>query len=374
MLIFAGPIAQTFLAQSPAWTVLPVVAALMLGLAAGVQLGLLNTHQRIGALASLTALSSLIGAALGMALVWLWGSAALPLAVLALALAQWGLSRVFVNQLPKPSRVPDPVQLRQSRAELIRFGVPYTFSQLAGGIVQMGLPFLVLHELGQEEVGHYKAALLFSSAYIGFLLNALGQDFYPRLAGLKDQPGAFSASLDMQQRFVILLGSPLVTVSLAFAPMLIALLFSAQFAPTAGILSWQLLGDMFKFVAWVCGFAVLAGSSGRVYLLVEVVGGLLLLGFSWWGVRVYGLEGLGIGFLLAYMGYLVVLLGVLNHQRGWRPTRLNALLFGSAVGVALMVKWMPVPFNYWLALIWAMVCAWLLWRQGMRVDSAVSSA
>jgi PST family polysaccharide transporter len=367
MLIFARPIAQVFLAQSPAWTVLPVVGALLFSLASGVQLGLLNTHQRIGALAAVTALSSLIGGAVGMVSVWLWGSAALPLVVLALALAQWGTSWVFVNQLPRPSEAVDPAELRNARRELTRFGVPYMLSQLAGGAVQMGLPFLVLYALGQKEVGYYKAALLFSSAYIGFLLNALGQDFYPRLAALKDQPQAFNSSLDMQQRFVILLGSPLVVVSLAFAPMLIALLFSAQFAPAVGILSWQLLGDLFKFVAWVCGFAILAASSSRVYLMVEIMGGLSLLGFSWWGMWVYGLDGLGMGFCFAYMGYLAVLLGVLWCERGWRPARSQVSWFTMALGVALMVRVTSPPFSYLLALIWAMVCGLLLWKQATHI-------
>jgi len=366
MVLFHRPIADIFLANNPNWMVFGVVIALLFSLAAGVQIGSLNAYQRVGALARVTALSSVTGAAIGIVAVWIFGADALPIALISSPIAQWLFSRLFVNKMALPAGSPTREQIQQARVELLRFGLPYTASQLVGSAVQIGLPFLVLYELNQTSVGYYKAAVLFSSAYIGFLFNALGQDFYPRLSALKDQPDQFRAALDIQQRFVILLGSPLVTLSFALAPLLASLVFSKDFLPTVEILRWQLLGDLFKFMSWTLGFAVLAGSSSLMYFSVELIGGLLLLGLSWWGVRVYGLEGLGIGFMFTYIAYLGVLVLVLKRERGWQPALGNVGLFLLAVGVVVLVKFAPAPFNFWLALLWTFGCGVLLWKQVVR--------
>ncbi|MER3481878.1 MAG: hypothetical protein C4332_00605 [Meiothermus sp.] len=363
ILCFSQPIAHLMLAGSPAYEVVFVLIALLLSLAAGVQVGLLNAYHRVGALARITALSSGVGAVWGIGLVWLGREAALPLVVLGTPLAQLAAASWFARRLGLPGERPDPERVRKARGELLRFGLPFTGSQLVGSVVQLGMPFLVLYQLGQENVGYYRAAVLFSTAYIGFLLNALGQDFYPRLSALQDRPVAFQEAIHAQQRLVLLLGSPLVAGSLALAPMIVTLLFSPQFRPVVSILQWQLLGDLLRFVSWTLGYAVLARLSSRFYLLTETLGGGLLLGFSLWGMRQFGLQGLGMGWLATYAGYLLVVAWILTSKRIWAPTLSNMGLLLSGLGVAVAVRLAPEPWALAVAVSWGFVCALWLSRQ-----------
>lgn len=168
MLIFSQPIADHMLADSPLWVVVLVVLAMLLSLAAGVQIGLINAHHRVRLLAQVTAISSVFGAVWGVVLVWFWREAAIPWLVLGVPVAQIALSTYFVGEL-NLSRVPsNAAKVKEARVLLLRFGLPYTGSQLVGSAVQLAMPFLVLHQLGQENVGYYRAAVLYSTAYIGF--------------------------------------------------------------------------------------------------------------------------------------------------------------------------------------------------------------
>jgi O-antigen/teichoic acid export membrane protein len=371
MLLLSQPIAQFLLAGSSVWTVVCIVLALVLSIAAGVQIGLLNAYHRIGILARVTAFSSVAGALLGILAVWLWQTQGLPLVVLGVPLAQFILATFYNRRLNLPLAKVDPAEVKKARVALLRFGLPYTGSQLVGTAIQLGLPFLVLYQLGQESVGYYRAAVMFSVGYVGFLLNALGQDFYPRLSALKGQPQAFRQAIDAQQRFLLLLGTPLIALSIALAPFIIKVIFSSEFLPSLNILHWQLLGDLPKFVSWTLGYAVLAGLPSRSYLMTETVGGLALLAFSWFGMWRFGLEGLGIGFLLAYLVYLVFLTYLFVSKKLWLPLWSNIILLSVGMGVATVVRFLVEPWGLILALAWATICAVLLGRQILQRKAKV---
>lgn len=361
LLLFGQPIARFMLAESSTSILVWVVLALLLSLAAGVQIGLLNAHHRVEMLARVAAFSSIFGAAWGVGLVWLWREAALPWVLLGAPVAQLALSSYFVRSLYLPTEKPLPARVREARAHLLRFGFPYTLSQLVGSAVQLAMPFFVLHQLGQENVGYYRAAVLFSTAYIGFLLNALGQDYYPRLSALRDQPMALCQTIDLQQRFVLLMGSPLIAFSVALAPLMVTILFSVDFGPTVAVLQWQLLGDLLRFVSWTLGFAVLAVLPSRMYLLTETLGGGMLLGFCLWGMQQFGLRGLGIGWLLGYAGYLLVLVLILVSNKTWVPSWLNGGLLVLSLSVVALAQFFSESWALLIALAWALVCGlWLI--------------
>lgn len=360
ILAFSHPIAEHLLAGSPVWGVGLLALGLALSLAAGVQIGLLNAYHRVGLLAQVTALSSIFGAVWGITLVWFWRENALPWVVLGVPLGQFVLSRIFLGRLRMPLNKANSRDIKAARIELLRFGLPFVASQLVGSVVQLGMPFLVLHQLGQDEVGYYRAAILFSTAYIGFLLNALGQDFYPRLSALQNKPRAFCATLDIQQRFVLLIGSPLVVVSLALAPLAVSVFFSSEFKPAVDILRWHLLGDLFRFVSWTLGYAVLAGLPNRAYLITETLGGVCLLTFSLWGMDRFGTSGLGVGWLLTYFCYLIVTGIAVAFGLRWRPSLTNVFLFLCAIGVATATVALPEVGKIMLSLLWGLVCISLL--------------
>ncbi len=359
-------VAQFLLAGSPVWTVVWIVLALFLSMGAGVRIGLLNAYHRVGILARITAISSVTGAGWGILVVWLWRTQGLPLVVFGVPLAQFVLATFYSRRLNLPTTQVDPREVKKARDALLRFGLPYTGSQLVSTAVQLGLPFLVLYQLGQENLGYYRAAVMFSVGYVGFLLNALGQDFYPRLSALKDQPQAFRQAIDAQQRFLLLLGTPLIALSVALAPRILQVIFSSEFLPALDILHWQLLGDLPKFVSWTLGYAVLAGLPTRSYLMTETVGGLALLALSWLGMWQFGLEGLGIGFLLAYVLYLVFLTYLFLSKKLWSPLWSNVLLLVVGCAVAIVVRFLPEPWGLVLASAWTMVCAILLGRQVLQ--------
>jgi PST family polysaccharide transporter len=166
----------------------------------------------------------------------------------------------------------------------------------------------------------------------------MGQDYYPRVSALKDQPQALARLINEQHRLVMLLGVPMILGTLALVPWLVPLVYSKRFLPAVDILEWQLIGDLFKFSSWTMSFAVLGRCRPSLYFVLELTGGVATVATTWLAVRWFGLAGLGIGFLLTYIIYYVAVWLVVRRDIGLVFTASNRNMMLAAVGAALVIR------------------------------------
>jgi antigen flippase len=144
----------------------------------------------------------------------------------------------------------------------------------------------------------------------------------------------------------LLLAIPGVLGTLALAPAVIQLFYSPQFvAQSVPILRWICLGMVLRVISWPMGFILLAKGEGRLFLITEVVGGILQLGLMWLGLRLWHLPGTGVAFFLLYVFYAAGIYLVVRRLSGFRWSAANrrlALVF-VPVTVAVFVAWYFLP-------------------------------
>ena len=72
-------------------------------------------------------------------------------------------------------------QVRQEASALLKLGSAF----MASGLMTMGVAYvvrvIVLRKIGFEATGLYQSAWTLGGLYVGFILQAMGADFYPRL-------------------------------------------------------------------------------------------------------------------------------------------------------------------------------------------------
>jgi antigen flippase len=373
MAVFALPISRVMLGDAAHMdSVLLVAPAVILNLAAGVQTGLLNAYRRIGDLARVGMLGILIGTPVSLFVLWQWRERGIAPSVLASAVVTWAVSFYYMRvRVPVESGEIEAGELGQGLRSLLGFGVPYTASMLAGAGVLMLVPVLVLHRLGQEPVGFYRAASAISINYLGFLLTAMAQDYYPRVSAVDDQPDALIALIQEQLHLVLLLCGPIILATLALVPFLVPLVYSSRFGPAENLLEWQLIGDLFKFSSWTMAFVIMVRLGTKVFFCIEVFGGSLLLLVSWFAMPAFGLDGLGIGFTAASAAYCLLCLLLLRRHLGLRWSRQNTMLFLMNVGALIAVRALPylglvrfrMPFGLTLAFLLGGYSAMLIWQE-----------
>jgi PST family polysaccharide transporter len=331
MVPFQSEIARLFLGHhAPRFAVLFVCIAAIFTLFVGVQSGIFNATQRVRALVEYTVVTVIIGTLVELAVIRLGGVAAVPAAVACTCGAGFAISRLVNVRHRLPLNVGISWRdVRLQLAQLVRFGAPYTLSMAAGTGVMLALPAVVLHRLGASEVGFYQAAAAMGVTYLGFLLTAIGLEYFPRVSAAAASRRRVNEVVNGELRLVLLLATPVILAAIALAPAVVPLLYSAHFHPAAQILEWQLLGDIFRLVSWIAGFAILARSRSLVFALVEAVGGCLMLGSTWVGISTAGLPGIGLGYLAAYVLYAVVVWAVAARDFGLRMSPANLGLLGA---------------------------------------------
>ncbi len=347
-------------------------AALLLNLATGVQTSILNAHHRIADLARVGILNSVVGVPLTLLIIWLWRGQGVALAVIAGVGANWAISYYFVRgRTPAPRVAVSRREVFAAARTLLGFGVPFMASMLVGTGVLTLIPVLVLHALSREDVGFYRAASTISISYLGFLLTAMGQDYYPRVSAVSDQPELLVRLINDQLRLVLLLAGPIILGMLALVPYLVPLVYSPQFAPASNLLEWQLLGDLFKFSSWTMAMVVLTRMGSTAFFGLELLGGTLMLLTGWLGMRWFGLEGLGGSFLLSCCIYFSVCLFILRRKLGLRWTTENKLLFLLLVLTTFIIRGLPylglesfrTPVALAFAMLFGLGSVYVIWGE-----------
>ena len=323
-------------------TILLMGIALLFTVAGNIQVGTLNAYHRVASLAKNGVANTLLGGAATIGAVLIWRGRGIVVAVIAGSITSWVTSRYFLRREVGaiPVRAPRR-EVWQAARSLLHFGGPYTASMFVGTGVQLLLPMMVLHMLNAESVGYYRAAAGISVGYLGFLITAMGQDYYPRVSAASNHPATLVELINAQHRMVMLLAVPTILGTLALAPSLVPIVYSAKFVPTVEILEWQLIGDIFKFASWTMSFVILARCPTSVLFLTESIGGIATIASTWLAVKWFGLQGLGIGFVASYIIYYLVVSVITHREVPLVWTAANKRMITGAVLAALVVRALP---------------------------------
>lgn len=180
-----------------------------------------------------------------------------------------------------------------------------------------------------------------------------------------------------QHRLLLMLATPMLLAMMALGRWVLRLLFSEEFLEALHLLEWQLLTDLLRTTGWSLGFVVLARDS-RAYLLSELVGGAGLLIFGAAGLKMGGLDGLGVGMCASYAVYYVVVSFMVRRDLGlrWKPEnrRLFGLAVSSLLGLLLLgytrYAWLEPPVGVGLALLFGARYGRVVWEELRHTEEA----
>lgn len=290
-----------------------------LTVASGSQVAFLNGLRRIGSIAGVSVLSALLSTILGICAVALWGEQGILMFVLAGPFASFVLGHVFVARVPNSYAPPTPLtKLTKQWFALIRVGAAFMVAGFASTLGQFAVRTLVQRELGAEALGHFQAAWMISMTYIGFVLAAMGADYYPRLTAVIKDHAAVNRLVNEQSEVALMLAGPVFLAMLGLAPLVIKLLYSSQFNESIVVLRWQIFGDLLKVASWPIGFIILAAGDGRTFIRAEFLATAVFVGLSWFGIPIFGVSATGIAFLGMYAVLMPTVYWLAKRRSGFK--------------------------------------------------------
>lgn len=164
------------------------------------------------------------------------------------------------------------------------------------------------------EVGYYQAAFVIINTYIGLVFNALATEYFPRISAINDSPKELENAVRQQAYITTLLIIFIVAVFVVFVPMIVRLLYSKDFLIICKLLSWAMLGVVFKSASFTLGYVLLAKNDSRIFLKTSLFFNTILLILMIVGYETYGIEGIGIGYLVYFFIHFLVLKIISNRR------------------------------------------------------------
>lgn len=195
---------------------------------------------------------------------------------------------------------------------------------------------MIVRLIGFEAAGFYQSAWTLGGLYLGFILQAMGADFYPRLTAIATDNAVCNRMVNEQAQIGLLLVGPGVIATLTFAPMVIVLFYSAEFHAAGEVLRWICLGMTLRVITWPMGFIILAKGESTFFFWTELAWTAVNVSLSWLCLRSFDLNGAGIAFFGSYVFHGMMIYLVVRRLSGFRWSAANrqmGLLFLSLIAV-----------------------------------------
>lgn len=190
---------------------------------------------------------------------------------------------------------------------MIKLGL---FTVVTGFISQATMYYVrvsISDNLDIEAVGYYTVATTLTVTYMGLIFTAMAADYFPKLSAINKDNEALNEAVLEQTKIVLLLGVPLIIGMYTFSEYIIRILYTEKFVEAQPLLMWMLLSVLLRLVGFPTGYVFLAKGKGKIFIFTQSQWNIIfLLGtILFWYLEV-GLIGIGIAFLFASVGAVIV--------------------------------------------------------------------
>lgn len=315
------------------------------------QNALIQGMRRIADLAKIQVLGALFGMIFSVILVYFWRDKGVVPSLVSVALmslaASWWYSRKIHIQAPSLTAS----EVGREAAELLKLGSAFAATGFMTTGVAYAVRIMLLRNVGFEATGYYQSAWTLGGLYVGFILQAMGADFYPRLTASAHDNAMSNRLVNEQTQVGFLLAGPGVLATLTFTPMVIGLFYSAKFLAAVSVLRWICLGTTLQVITWPMGFIIVAKGKQALFFATELSWTVASLGFAWICIKFLGLNGAGIAFFGSYLFYGLLLYPIVYQLSGFRWSAAN-----KRIGIILLSLIIAVFSGFYLLSFFGAAC------------------
>jgi len=277
---------------------------------------------------------TLAGALVTVAFIVAFGEAGIAPSLVAGAAAAYVVAWLYARRADVV-RVPVLPAIRDQARPLLRLGFVFMVSTLLSVGSAYVIRIIILRTEGVHAAGLYQSAWALAALYAGFVLQAMGTDFYPRITEVAQDNQTCNRLVNEQARVSLLIAGPGVIGTIALAPIVLSVFYSQLFVEAQTLLRWLALGMMLRVVAWPMGYIVLAKGAERPFFWTEVAAALVQVGLAAVLVPWIGIDGAGLAFVGLYVWHTLIIYLVVRRLSGFRWSAGNTLL--SIIYVAATV-------------------------------------
>ena len=251
--------------------------------------------------------------------------------------------------------------------DMLRMGFLINLSGFFTLAVTYGIHVFISNYGTVAHVGLYIAGNTIITTYVGLVFSAMGTDYFPRLAAVAHDNLLAKSTINQQAEIAILILAPILMVFLVFINWMVVLLYSQAFTAINGMLHWAALGMFFRAASWAIAFLFLAKGAAKFYFWNELLGNSYMLVFHVVGYALWGLNGLGLAFLLSYIVYLLQCFFIAHRYYNFNFSNTFVRLFVQLLAVAILcfifVRYLPTAYAYVAGMLCIAYSTWYSYKE-----------
>ena len=337
LVALSGPISRwTFGSDAFAMPVALLSLGVLFQLVSNGQSAVIQGTRRIGDLARVSVFAALAGAVVTLALIYVFRERGVVPSLVISAAITMIFSSWFCRKIQLPSVLLTTSETRRQAATLLSLGSAF----MATAILTSGAAYVIRTMVGNHSglaaAGLYHSAWTLGGLYVGFILQGMGTDFYPRLTASANNPRECNRLVNEQAHMSLLLATPGVIATLTFAPLVIALFYDTTFAGAVEPLRWVCLGMALRVVAWPMGYIILAKGERGILFWTEVAAAIVHVGLAFALIDRFGIAGATMAFFGLYVWHGILIYVLVRRLTGFRwsaANRRNALVLLPLIAV-----------------------------------------
>jgi O-antigen/teichoic acid export membrane protein len=259
---------------------------------------------------------------------WLGVKGIVPAIVIS-AFITLGITLYFSHKVKINKAILTSAIVKAEGSGMLKMGMMLSLSGLISMAAAYLLGVFISKYGGVEQVGLYNAGFAIVNTYVGMIFTAMATDYYPRLSAVAGDNSKAALLINQQAEIAVLIIAPILIIFMVFINAVVIVL---------------------KTVTWSMGFIILAKGDSKTFFYSELVSNIYTLGLNMLFFKLYGLNGIGISFLVCYfLGMIQVY--VITHiryrftfeQEFYKIFFFNLLL---AVSCFLLVRYFTGVYRY----------------------------
>ena len=291
-------------------------------------------------------------------LFYIWGEAAIVPSIVIAAAVAFAAVGVFSYKL-YPLRGTVGAAGLAGGKPMVKLGLSFLGAGVLGSGADLFLRSYLNNAHSLDTVGLFNAGYVICTTFGGLVFSALETDFFPRLSAAGGTVDELNSVVNRQVEVSLLLAAPFTAALVLSLPILVPLMYTADFSPAEGMVACAALSIFLKSIALPVAYIPLAKGHSRVYLAMEAASDAAMVAMGVAGFRLGGIAGLGAGLSAAVAADLALYCAYFRVRYGFR-------LSGSVVKYAAL----HAPVLVGMAALGLFADGWAYWAAGAALLAA----
>jgi O-antigen/teichoic acid export membrane protein len=209
-----------------------------------------------------------------------------------------------------------PIFEKDDAIRLMQYAGMMLFTVVFQNLTQIWIRNNLESAHGWETAGYWQAMTRLSDAYLQVFNVYLVAYLLPRLTQQKDKAQVMD-TIFSTYRFVLPLLVTVLIIGYFFRHFVIKLALSNNFSPVEQLFAPQMIGDLFKLIAFIPAYLIIARGYLPLYIVADPVQAMLLITFNAFLVPSYGALGACWAYSISYALYAMLSIAILCIYFFW---------------------------------------------------------